>query len=79
MEFTGLRDRNGKEIYEGDIVHYDAACLGLETNGYRTTVVEYKAPQFYPYHLGNVSGYDLEIIGNIHENPDLLKAEEEKR
>lgn len=68
MQYTGLKDKNGKEVYEGDIV-----------KRYTGYVFEEKIRK---YSLGNtneakVTGYDHhptdEIIGNIYENPELIK------
>lgn len=60
-EFTGLLDKNGKEIYEGDIVCWPSFIGG---NIY-TRVVSYDTCGFNP--LSNFFSNDFEIIGNIHE------------
>ena len=65
-QFTGLVDRNGREIYEGDIVVTD----------YGTGPVEYSGVGF-SVDCDSISEYwetsqSIEVIGNIHENPELL-------
>lgn len=63
MQFTGLTDKNGKEIYEGDV--YEAT--NLVGNKYRK-VVEWVA---YGYDHQREGLESCEVIGNIHENPEL--------
>jgi uncharacterized phage protein (TIGR01671 family) len=71
-QYTGLKDRNGREIYEGDILH-DHFC----NNRY---VVLFDGGSFDVMstldksgnYLSDVVG-DIEIIGNIHDNPELMK------
>lgn len=69
MQYTGLKDKNGKEIYEGDVVKDGNACRVIEWNSKRGNVV-------IGYWAGfNVLDYKaeyIEIIGNIYENPELL-------
>ena len=69
--FTGLLDKNVKEIYEGDIVRVEE-LLSCESGSYWkwfTHVVEYKYQYFIPDDLD-----ESVVIGNIFENPELLEV-----
>ena len=71
MQYTGLKDRNGKEIYEGDIVRYFKDELGI---------VKFVAGSFIIdgntcYESFLELGGKIAIVGNIYENPDLLEEE----
>lgn len=74
MQFTGLRDKNGKEIFERDI--WKSCENGIEETG----VVEYYGCSF---RVNYGDTYDLlglavrygEVVGNIHENPGLLEQQ----
>lgn len=82
MQYTGLKDKNGKEIYEGDILKFD------KQEWYRSPIKSYEDIEREPEHYSEVKwfrdgwSYDgshsdldtyCEIIGNIYENPELLK------
>ena len=78
MQYTGLKDKNGKEIYEGDIVNF--LPFHLREKKIRTTgVVEYKDDGFFvkftAIGYGRIQAdHNIEVIGNIYENPELLKG-----
>ena len=86
-QYTGLTDKNGRKIFEGDIIHleYSQVFFGGECFGEYTAEVSYKEGCFITDGINNgdeietpLSGFDndeLEIIGNIHDNPELLRGE----
>ena len=70
MQFTGLLDRNNVEIYEGDILKTDVRAGNMKViyfDTYASFMLEYKG-LLYPLN----EGADIELIGNIYENPELL-------
>lgn len=80
IEFgTGFKDKNGKEICEGDIVRYNIWLWGSAKKISCTTVVKLWSGEEEEYPYCTTSGFSLphgedgyEVIGNIHDNPELL-------
>jgi uncharacterized phage protein (TIGR01671 family) len=69
--FTGLRDKNGKEIYEGDIVTYLNRIAVIEYCDAAYELIDALGNRFIS-HLWNIEDDSFEIIGNKFENPELL-------
>lgn len=83
IQYTGLKDKNGKEIYEGDVVqeslwidgNFITNCIKVFTVIYQGVSFQYQ-PIVKSNHTVNPIGTTVEIIGNIYENPELLNNKE---
>jgi uncharacterized phage protein (TIGR01671 family) len=75
MQYTGLKDNNGKEIYEGDIVadHIGIGFVEYKNSAYRVNYGNGECKWFIDYL--DSEGKTVEIIGNKHENPELLEVQ----
>jgi len=74
QQFTGKTDENGKEIYEGDIISRENQWDMMET-----AEITFEPPSFVAIYKGYgttsdlLKSYNYEVIGNVFENPELLK------
>lgn len=83
LQYTGLKDKNGKEIYEGDILQRTSyargvvrflsdvaqfSCVGIDEAEHEHPIDVYGFNEVH----NNCFEEDIEVIGNIYENPELL-------
>jgi len=75
MQYTGLKDKNGKEIYEGDIVkiNYTPDIENAEEDFDITDVEWLEDDITCGWSIDPVTSWHAKVIGNIHENPELLE------
>ncbi len=75
-QYTGLKDRNGNEIYEGDILEYSMHSRerGIVVFRDSSFLLTRKNDDYCITDLEDEKRFFLEIIGNIYENPELLEV-----
>ena len=82
-QYTGLTDKNGKKIFEGDVLSHFINYHGRRINGVVAYDITLAAYMWEPKGLSSLfltdvlSGNGAEIIGNIHDNPELLKGDKD--
>ena len=77
LQYTGIKDKNGKEIYEGDIVHMKSEDYVIRNLDFKE-VVKIENGLLLPFHeywRGDrpIDMCNYEVIGNIYENPELCE------
>lgn len=85
MQYTGLKDKNGREVFEGDVLqaryvpNYSLNIFEVKWNNGSAAFVCYRSHQDQNIRFEQLplcpsnSMEDLEVIGNIYENPELIK------
>lgn len=82
MQYTGIKDKNGVKIFEGDVFIDEDGCIGVVrySEQYAWFIIEWyenshsKEP-IDDDALGNINIHNMEVIGNIYENKELLEDE----
>ena len=77
-QFTGLTDKNGKRIFEGDIVRYDVnyhdMVISYDVENWGGWLYEDMDDNMQAYSIYEFCLKDIAVVGNIHDNPDIIKG-----
>ena len=80
-QFTGLFDKNGKKIFEGNIVRYDVnyhdMVISYDVENWGGWLYEDMDDNMQAYSIYEFCLKDIAVVGNIHDNPDILKGGED--